>query len=119
MKRKPVAFLWDIHQACDAIADFTKDLDLPRYEADLMLRSAVERQLQNMGEALSQLSKIDLPLAERVPRRRQLIGFRNILVHGYAGLDDAEVWRVLHENLPTLREAVGVILTDLGASKPP
>jgi uncharacterized protein with HEPN domain len=119
MNREPVAFLWDIHLACDAIADFTKGLDLQRYEADLLLRSAVERQLQNMGEALSQLSKIDLPLAGRVPRWRQLIGFRNILVHGYAGLDDAEVWRVLQENLPALRAAVGIILIDLGSTSPP
>ena len=119
MKRKPTAFLWDILEACDAIATFTNGADVQRYEADLLMRSAVERQLQNMGEALSQLSKIDLPLAERVPRWRKLIGFRNILVHGYAGLDDAEVWRVLQENMPTLRASIGDILKDMGESIPP
>jgi uncharacterized protein with HEPN domain len=70
--------------------------------------------LQNIGEALSQLSKLDPGLGARVPRQRQLIGFRNVLVHGYAGLNSAEVWRVLHENLPELHEAVTGLLEEIG-----
>jgi uncharacterized protein with HEPN domain len=119
MKRAPTAFLWDICDACAAVVNFTAGADLARYEGDLLMRSAVERQLQNIGEALSQLSKIDSALAARVPRQRKLIGFRNVLVHGYAGLNDAEVWRVLHENLPTLNVAVRKILQELGQPLPP
>ena len=113
MKRDPIALLWDMQQACSAIASFVDGVVLERYEADLLLRSAVERQLQNIGEALSQLSKLDTEFAARVPRQRQLVGFRNVLVHGYAGLNDAEVWRVLHENLPELHQAVSRLLEEL------
>jgi uncharacterized protein with HEPN domain len=114
MKRDPSAYLWDMQQACAAIGRFVQDKSLESYVADLMLRSAVERQLQNIGEALSQLSKLDAALASRVPRQRQLIGFRNVLVHGCAGLNDAEVWRVLHGNLPELHKAVTRLLEELG-----
>lgn len=113
MKRDRAAFLWDMQQACVAIRSFVESVAPGRYASDLMLRSAVERQLQNIGEALGQLSRLDPVLGARVPRQRQLIGFRNVLVHGYAGLNNAEVWRVLHENLPELHEAVTTLLEEV------
>ena len=119
MKRDRSAFLWDIQQACSAISSFVSGATLERYASELLLQSAVERQLQNIGEALSQLSRLDPVLVARVPRQRQLIGFRNVLVHGYAGLNNAEVWRVLHENLPELHAAVTKLLEELASSKPP
>lgn len=108
-----------MQQACAAIGRFVEGERFERYASDLLLRSAVERQLQNIGEALSQLSRIDPPLAARVPRQRQLIGFRNVLVHGYAGLNDAEVWRTLHENLPELHSAVSALLEELRSKTSP
>lgn len=114
MTRDGAAFLWDMQQACTAIASFVDGVVLEQYAVNLLLRSAVERQLQNIGEALGQLSKLDAELAKPVPRQRQLIGFRNVLVHGYAGLNNTEVWRVLHENLPELHDAVTRLLDKLG-----
>lgn len=84
-----------------------------------MMRSAVERQLQNIGEAVSQVSKADPDLAARIPRQRQLIGFRDVLVHGYAGLNDAEVWRVLHENRHELEARVTELIAERGATPSP
>lgn len=118
MKRIPVACLWDEQQACMAIRSFIRDADQERYLSDLMLRSAVERQMMNIGEALVQLSRLDPTLASKVPRHRQLIGFRNVLVHGYAGLNDAEVWSAVQLNLPGLLEAVDTLLQDPGAPPP-
>lgn len=71
MKRERSAFLWDMEQACTAVREFTAGAGQDRYANDLMLRSAVERQLQNIGEALTQLAKLDPELAARVPRHRQ------------------------------------------------
>lgn len=116
MKRAPIAFLWDMQQACAAIDSFVSGVDLRSFETNLLLRSAVERQLQNIGEALSQLSKLDPALAARVPRQRQLIGFRNVLVHGYSGLNHSEIWRVLHENLPELHGAVTALIDETASS---
>ena len=55
---------------------------------DDMLKSAVERQFGVIGEALARLAKTDPAVAEQVADHRRIIAFRNILVHGYATVDD-------------------------------
>ena len=71
-----------------------------------MLRSAVERQFEIIGEALNQLSKVDPEVASRIPELRRIVAFRNILIHGYATVDDALVWQALVDKLPGLQEAL-------------
>lgn len=67
-----------------------------------MLRSAVERQFEIIGEALNQLSKVDTELAVQIPDLSRIVGFRNILIHGYAMIDNGLVWQILTEVLPGL-----------------
>ena len=70
------------------------------------MRSGVERQFQIIGEAIRQLARVDPAMAERIPEFRNIIAFRNIIVHGYALLDDALVWRAVEEELPVLHIAL-------------
>ena len=112
MRRDPKAYLWDARQAIDAIAVFTRDRTIEDFNHDLMLRSAVARQLELVGEALSQLARHDPDLANRIPDLHQIVGFRNILVHGYAIVDPDRVWRTIHESLPGLQETVDRILEE-------
>ena len=112
MRRDPKAYLWDARQAIDAIAVFTRHRTIEDFQQDLMLRSAVERQLEIVGEALSQLARHDPDMANRIADLRQIIGFRNILVHGYSIVDPDQVWRIIHESLPELRESVDRILEE-------
>jgi uncharacterized protein YutE (UPF0331/DUF86 family) len=49
---------------------------------------------------------VDTELAERVPDLAQIVGFRNILVHGYASVDDEQVWYTI-KDLPDLSAASG------------
>lgn len=93
MERDPRKFLWDARAAADAIMQFTRGKTRNDYVSDALLHSAVERQFEIIGEALAQLARNDPALAARVPEYRRIIAFRNILVHGYAVLDRARVWR--------------------------
>jgi uncharacterized protein with HEPN domain len=72
------------------------------YGGDVMLRSAVERQLEIVGEALGQLARIDPETASRISEHRRIIAFRNILIHGYAEIDQRIVWDVLEAKLPVV-----------------
>ena len=114
MAREPAAYLWDIQHAGNAVMDFLQGVAFEQFATDLLLRSAVERQLQNMGEPLAQLGRLDPDLAKQVPDHRAVIGFRNVLVHGYATLDQQVVWKVIQRDLPELPRAVDAALTSLG-----
>ncbi len=67
-----------------------------------MLRSAVERQFEIVGEALNQLAKLAPDLAAQIPDLPRIVAFRNILIHAYAVVDNAIVWRAVQENVPEL-----------------
>jgi uncharacterized protein with HEPN domain len=58
MGRDPKVYLWDAKTAADAIADFVAGRTFEQYKSDLLLRSAVERQFEIVGEALNQLSRV-------------------------------------------------------------
>ena len=114
MVRDPRAFLWDARASGDAIQRFLSGKRFDDYLADEMLRSAVERQFEILGEALAQLSKTDPKLAARIPDASNAIGFRNVLIHGYAKVDSAIVWQAATQSLPKLRSAVDALLKELG-----
>jgi uncharacterized protein with HEPN domain len=80
------------------------------FDGDIVLRSAVERQFEIVGEALAQLGRLDAALAERIPDYREIVAFRNILIHGYAVIDRARVWRVVEHDLPRLRSVLHQLL---------
>ena len=104
-RRDPNVYLWDAREAAAAALRFVGGKSFDDLIEDELLRSGVERQVQIVGEALSQLAKTDPEIAGKIPHLRQIIAFRNILVHAYASIDHENVWRVVHGDLP------GLILT--------
>lgn len=79
----------------------------------MLLRSGVERQLEIVGKALNRLSKVDPDLAARIPQLRSVVGFRNVIAHGYRELDDGIVWSIANDKLPELRERLQALLDEL------
>jgi uncharacterized protein with HEPN domain len=114
MVRDPRVYLWDVQQAAEAIRQFTNGLDAAGYNANSLVRSAVERQFEIIGEALNQLSKVDPDLARRVPHLPEIVGFRNVLIHGYRRIDQARLWDIAENRLPALHQIVSALLTELG-----
>ena len=66
-----------------------------------MLRSA-ERQFEIVGQALGQLGRAEPDLAARVPDLPRIVAFRNVIIHGYAAIDDRLVWEVATERTAPL-----------------
>lgn len=114
MPRDARAYLWDARRAADHIATFVQGRSRDDYLADAMLRAAVERQFEIIGEALNNLARAAPDLAGRIPETAGAVALRNILIHGYARVDNGIVWRTVHENLPALRERVKALLAELG-----
>ena len=103
-------YLYDIQQASALIAEFTAGKDFDDYRHDAMLRAAVEREFEIVGEAVARLARLDERLAARIGEYRRIIAFRNILIHGYADVDDQLVWDVVETKLPVLRRDVEALL---------
>jgi uncharacterized protein with HEPN domain len=114
MERDARSYLWDMREAADAIAEFTVSMNASEYAESRIVRAAVERQFEIIGEALSQLAKLDPALAHRVPDFRDIISFRNLLIHAYAVINHDEVWDAVQTSLPTLRQTVAALLDELG-----
>lgn len=82
------------------------------YRQDELLRAGVERQFEIIGEALTQLRRHSPELAERIREHEKIIGFRNILIHGYAVIEDEVVWSAASEKLPLLPDDVAALLAE-------
>lgn len=102
--------LYDILRAAALLVEFTDGKSIDDYERDAMLRSAVERQFTIIGEAMAQLVNFDEAVAARISEYPLIIGFRNVLIHEYADVDDALVWDVLEDDLPKLLAEVRALL---------
>ena len=111
MRLEARKYLFDMLQAAELIARFTAGRTFEDYAADPMLRSAVERQFEILGEALGKLKKLDLELAGRISDHRRIIAFRNVLIHGYDVVLDEVVWGVVETQIPILRETLAELLT--------
>lgn len=112
MQPDPRKYLWDALRAAGFLREFAAGKSFGDYQDDVLLRSAVERQFEIVGEALSQLAKTHADMAAQVPELPRIVAFRNILIHGYANVDDALVWQVLTDKLPQLETAVRTLLAE-------
>jgi uncharacterized protein with HEPN domain len=113
MPHRPEKLLSDVLAAAAAIRRFLQGNAREAYSNDLMLRSAVERQLEILGEAVRRLEVLDPALARRISEHRRIIAFRNIIVHGYDSLDDDVVWQIVTEKLPILAEEARGLLREI------
>ena len=86
------------------------------YSSDILLRSAVERQFEVAGEAMSVLRRLDPETADQVPNVHRIVGLRNILIHGYAQVNNETVWRAATTDL---EEVVATVEPLLAESSPP
>ena len=59
----------------------------------------MERQLEIVREALNLLSRVVSATAAAIPDLPRIVGFRNVLIHGYASVDNRIAWGVIEANL--------------------
>ena len=106
-------YLFDIKEACELLLQFTAGKTFSDYSTDPMLRSAVERQFEIIGEALSQAIRLDPDLPSRISNTGRIIAFRNRLIHAYSSIADEIVWGILEASLPTLYKEVTALMGEM------
>jgi uncharacterized protein with HEPN domain len=98
---KDAAYLWDMLDAARWVREFVRSRSFEGYTADRMLRGAVERHIEIIGEAANRVSRAFRAAHPEIPWER-IIAQRNILAHEYGEIDDALVWRVATTRIPEL-----------------
>jgi uncharacterized protein with HEPN domain len=95
----------------DRIREYT-NAERARFDFSRLVQDAVIRNLQTLAESSQRLSS-EIKGAEPQIPWRELAGFRNVIVHGYLGVDLGAVWLVVEQDLPALAEAVNRMTQDL------
>jgi uncharacterized protein with HEPN domain len=119
MRLESLKYLYDIEQAANLVVGFSTDKALADYQADPLLRSGIERQFIIIGEALRRLLSLEPAVASLITGHRQIIDFRNILVHGYDIIRDERVWDIVEHHLPLLIGEVAALRKQGDEEHPP
>lgn len=106
MTERAQKYLSDILRAIDLISSFLEDINsFAEYESDYKTQSAVERQLGIVGEAVNQFRK-ECPNNE-LGYTKEIVGFRNRIIHSYDSVDNSMVWVIVMKYLPLLKDEIG------------
>jgi uncharacterized protein with HEPN domain len=102
MQRDLHGYIGDVSDMCQKVLSFTEGVSLQQYVANDMLRLAVERALLNAGEALVCASRMTDRVQDHIPEARGVIALRNVLVHNYSNITDAEIFEIVENEVPAL-----------------
>lgn len=106
MQRDVEKYLIDILEAARDIQQFMAGRTFDDYHADRMLKAAVERKFEIIGEALSRTARDSPETTSAIREFQKIIAFRNVVIHKYDAVSDPLVWDVIQNKLPALVEDV-------------
>lgn len=98
-----------MQQAAGDAVQFIHGKDRATWAEDKLLRLAVERCIEILGEAARRVSETTCRQHPEVPWRR-VVGMRNVLAHEYGQIDHARIFDTVETDLPRLVQAVAAIL---------
>lgn len=109
---RDAAYLWDMLEAARNITDFIADKTFDEYQSDLLLRSAVERQVEIIGEAANHVSVEFQNGHPQIPWRR-IIGQRNVLAHEYKDIAVKLIWTLATQHIRALTEMLEPLIPEI------
>lgn len=112
MNEKALKCLYDIKFAIDEIESFFigREKRFDNYSQDIILKRAIERDLEIIGEAMNRILK-EFP-DFNVENARRIIGLRNQIIHGYDSVSDENIWGIVMLHIPKLKEEIDSLLTE-------
>lgn len=110
MRPESAKFLEDIREAGETVVEVTAGKTLDDYLRDKVLRLAVERCFEIIGEAMRRLDERDPASTAKITDFARIIAFRNVLIHGYSLVKHDLVWSVIGNELPRLLREVRALM---------
>lgn len=107
---------FDSVEACEKVAAYSRDLTLQAYQNDELTRLAIERILTMLGEALAQARQHYPEITRQISYVKEIVGFRNKLIHAYLHVDDTTVWGIIQTFIPVLHKEASEALKQASRS---
>ena len=103
-------YLQDVLTAIEEIESFfdNKPKLFDDFYSDLLLRRAIERNIEIIGEAMNRILRIDESIA--ITNARKIVDARNYIIHGYDSLSPDILWSMVINHLPRLKKEVIALL---------
>ena len=111
VEKADAKYLWDMLDAAKAIQGFVSGRTFMDYSRDRMLRNAVERNLEIIGEAANKVSTEFKALHGSIPWRG-IVGQRNVIAHDYGDIKHEKVWLVAIDLIPNLVLEIQKLIPD-------
>lgn len=110
MNEKVQKCLYDIKNAIDEINTFfsNREKRFDDYTKDIILKRAIERNLEIIGEAMGRILKEEPNFS--IQNARRIIGLRNQIIHGYDSVSDENIWGIVINHIPKLEEEIAQLL---------
>lgn len=114
MDERILKWLYDIKMAIDEINGYfeKEPKDFLQYQKNLMLKRAIERNLEIIGEAMHRILQRDNKFSAKIPNARAIVGLRNQVIHAYDNISDENIWSILTNHLPKLQNEIEVIIKE-------
>jgi uncharacterized protein with HEPN domain/predicted nucleotidyltransferase len=112
MDEKILKWLFDIKLSLDEIDSFFEHENkiFKNYKENLMLKRAVERNLEIIGEAVNRILKRDPSFSEKITHAKAIISLRNQVIHSYDSISDENIWSILINHLPKLKSEIKILI---------
>ena len=110
MNEKILKWLFDIQAAIDEIESFFEEYpkDFNQYKSNLILKRAVERDLEIIGEAVNRI--INQNENFPIENAKRIIGLRNQIIHAYDNISDESIWAILVKHIPLLKHEIKLLI---------
>lgn len=97
-------------ESIESIENYLGDKrDFNIYIEDKMLRRAIEREFEIIGEAMNRIDKLDSTV--NISSKYQIINMRNRVIHGYDKVDNEIIWGTIVRHLPKLKQEIEALLS--------
>ena len=110
MEEKIKKWLFDIKLSIDEIDSYfeNRNKDFLEYRKDLILKRAIERNLEIIGEAVNRIIKVKPDID--ISNAKSIISLRNFIIHSYDRISDENIWGIIYKHLPILKNDIEKLL---------
>jgi uncharacterized protein with HEPN domain len=110
MDERILKWLYDIQEAINEIDGYFSihPKDFTGYKTNILLKRAIERDLEILGEAINRILKTDPDFP--IENAKRIIGLRNQIIHAYDSVSDENIWAIITKHLPDLKEEISALI---------